>query len=72
MTKDIKRVRFNLNNNETYWTYSYKEYDRCPIDSILFRKCYNRISHEEWIKEQKALLKYKWTEMIVHKDSIFF
>lgn len=72
MTKQLKQVKFNLNKNETYLTYSYKEYDRYPIDSILFRKCYNRISHEEWMKEQQDLLKYKLTEMIVHKDSIFF
>lgn len=72
MTKQLKKVTFNLGDNKIYTTYSYKEYDRYPIDSILFKKCYNRISPEEWMKDQSDLLKYKLTEMIIHKENIFF
>ena len=66
----MKKVSFNLDNNKTYTTYSNLDYDRCQIDSILYKKCYNRVDHEEWRQMCIELYHYKLNEMIVHKDSI--
>jgi hypothetical protein len=66
----MKRVNFNMDNINIVETYSRNEYDRSQIDSILYMKCYNRISHEEWQKERESLNMFKYTEMIVHKKSI--
>lgn len=70
MTKPIKIVTFNLNINNIFYTYSSQEYDRLPIDSILLKKISNKISEKEWMQNRNALLKYKYCEMIVHKDSL--
>jgi hypothetical protein len=70
MTKSIKSVEFNLNNNKLFYTYSNTEYDRKPIDSILLKKMSNQISEMEWVQHKNSLLKYKYCEMIVHKDSL--
>ena len=64
----MKRVTFNLDDNKTY--YAYSNYDRSQIDSILYRKCYNRVSNEEWKNMCTELYLFKLHEMIVHKDSI--
>lgn len=66
----MKRVNFNIGKVYIKETYGPDDYDRSPIDSILYLKCYNRISHSEWIKELENLNIYKYAEMIVHKDSI--
>jgi len=66
----MKRVNFNMDIVMISETYSKNEYDRSQIESILYMKCYNRISHEEWMKERNDLNKFKYTEMIVHKKSI--
>ncbi len=50
-------------------TYSGDEYDRLPIDFLLYRKCRNLISNEDWRYETLDLIKFKLTEMIVHKKS---
>lgn len=71
MTKNVKKVEFNLSKNIIYYTYSYEEYDRYPIYSLLNRKIYNEITQDEWLTEQRELLKYKYFEMVVHKDSFF-
>lgn len=65
----MKRVHFNIDIS-IIETYSSEEYDRSQIDSILYLKCYNRISHIEWQKELEELYNYKSKEMIVHKKSI--
>lgn len=64
-----KSVSFNL-SNETFVTYSSQEYDRFQIDSVLYRKNYNRISEEEWRSIFINLDLYKLYEMRVHKDSL--
>lgn len=66
----MKRVQFNIDNISIIETYSPDEYDRSQIDSILYLKCYNRISHIEWQREIEQLYEYKTKEMIVHKQSI--
>ncbi len=66
----MKRVQFNTENILIKETYGPDEYDRSQIDSILYLKCYNRISHIEWQKELEKLYNYKCKEMIVHKQSI--
>ena len=66
----MKRVQFNIGNIFIIETYGPDEYDRSQIDSILYLKCYNRISHIEWQKEIEQLYSYKTKEMIVHKQSI--
>lgn len=66
----MKKVKFNLNKNIQYTTYSSDEYSRCPIDSVLYLKSYNKISDTEWKIIMFQLNEYKLNEMIVHKDSI--
>ena len=70
MTKPIKIVQFDLTINKIFYTYSNTEYDRIPIDSILLKKMSNQMSEKDWIKNRNALLRYKYCEMIVHKDSL--
>lgn len=70
MTKPIKIVNFNLDNNKIFYTYSNTEYNRLPIDSILLKKISNEMSETEWNQHRNSLLKYKYCEMIVHKDSL--
>jgi len=70
MTKPIKIVKFNLDNNKIFYTYSQTEYIRLPIDSILLQKITNKMSEKEWLQHRNSLLKYKYCEMIVHKDSL--
>lgn len=66
----MKSVRFNLDNTRFYNTYSNDEYDRYSIDSILYLKCYNKISDFEWTYMLNSLNIFKICEMIVHKDSL--
>jgi hypothetical protein len=66
----MKSVRFNLNDIKFYDTYSKEEYNRFPIDSILYLKCYNKISYFDWSKMVDSLNKFKICEMIVHKKSL--
>jgi hypothetical protein len=65
-----KRVRFDTSLNVIEHTWSSDEYNRCQIDSVLYNKCYGRVSEQEWSDIFRALLIYKITEMIVHKDTI--
>lgn len=65
-----KRVEFDESQNKTYETYSMDEYDRLPIDSILYLYGYNKVTQQEWIAVHVELNKFKSTEMIVHKSSI--
>lgn len=67
--KPVKKVTFN-NTAVIYKTYSPDEYCRHQIDSVLYRKMYNRISQEEWNNIYITLDIYKLYEMIVHKDSL--
>lgn len=64
----VKRVSFN-NIIETKITYSSDEYDRYPIDSILYRKAYGRVSNDEFNYCLLMLDLYKIYEMVVHSDS---
>lgn len=66
----MKRVHFDLSDNKIYETYSHSEYSRNPIDYVLYRKSYNRISDSQWRELLISLNTYKITEMVVHKDSL--
>ena len=66
----MKVVKFNLDCNEVYTTYSISEYDRSPIDYVLYLKYYNKISDKKWNEMLVELNSYKSTEMVVHKSSI--
>lgn len=63
-----KSVKFN-NNIIEHITYSPKEYDRSQIDSILYRRGYQRVSDQEWNNVHIILDIYKLYEMNVHKDA---
>lgn len=65
-----KRVEFNDCQNTVYETYSREEYDRLPIDSVLYLYGYTRVSENEWNNIFIELNHYKCTEMIVHKKSV--
>uniref|UniRef100_A0A6C0H856 Uncharacterized protein n=1 Tax=viral metagenome TaxID=1070528 RepID=A0A6C0H856_9ZZZZ len=65
-----RHVTFNLEQNTVHETYSRYEYNRHSIDSILYLKCYNRISQQEWCEMLEKLERYKFHEMLVHKDSV--
>lgn len=65
-----KQVSFDLEQNTVHEMHSGDEYDRYPIDSIMYSKCYNRLSQQEWSEMLKELKDYKFHEMLVHKDSI--
>lgn len=64
-----KKVTFNniVNINNTY---SNEEYDRSPIDSIIYLRTLQRVNLDEWKNIFTELNQYKLQEMIVHKDSI--
>ena len=62
----MKNVRFDLNKNQEYSTYSLSEYDRIPYASLY----HGKITQEEWNGIFKKLNKFKLTEMIVHHDSL--
>lgn len=64
-----KRVKFN-DNTITYVTYSLDEYDRYCIDSILYQRCYQKVSDEEWQEMLNELFHYKTYDMIVHVSSL--
>jgi hypothetical protein len=64
-----KKISFAENPN-VYVTYSRDEYDRSCIDSLLYRKCFNRVSHYEWLFALRELDYYKTSIMIVHKASL--
>lgn len=66
----MKQVRFDFEKNTVHETYTVTEYDRHSIKSILYKKCFNRISDEDWDNMLKDLNTFKLTEMTVHKDSI--
>jgi hypothetical protein len=63
-----KTVTFN-NNVIEHITYSPREYDRSQIDSILYRRGYQRVSDQEWNSVHIILDIYKMFEMNVHKDA---
>lgn len=65
----MKTVAFDISKNTTLLTYSKDDYDRSQIDSVLYLKCYNRISINEWKKIKQDLFNFKTQEMVVHKDS---
>lgn len=62
-----KRVTFDESRNEYF---PGLEYDRLPIQSALYMRCFNRLSHQDWIEIHEELNTYKYNEMIVHKDSL--
>lgn len=66
----MKSVQFNLENTKFYDAYSNDEYDRYPIDSVLYLKSYNKISEPDWKEMWYNLNIFKICEMIVHKKSI--
>ena len=66
----MKRVEFDTNKNVVYSVYSREEYDRWPIDSILYQRSLRRISNTEWQLMIQQLNFYKQTEMVVHNESV--
>ncbi|NBU34294.1 hypothetical protein EB118_07025 [bacterium] len=62
-----KKVTFDENKNEVFFI---EKYDRLPIQSVLYLRCYNKITNKEWIKIHDELNKFKYKEMVVHKDSL--
>jgi hypothetical protein len=66
----MKSVQFNLDNTIFCYTYSNEEYDRYPIDSIMYLRCYNKVSDFDWINMLENLNLFKICEMIVHKNSL--
>lgn len=64
-----KKITF-AENPVFYITYSSDEYDRSSIDSLLYRKCFNRVSHYQWLFALRELDYYKTSIMIVHKSSL--
>lgn len=70
MPNNNKKVTFDLDKNEVRETYSGEEYDRHQIDSIILRRCYNRVSDHEWVQMLQALNEFKSKEMTVHKMSL--
>jgi hypothetical protein len=63
-----KRVSFG--NVQVQTTYSGSEYNRCPIDHVLYRLGYKRICHQEYKSIIHELDKFKLNEMSVHADSV--
>lgn len=62
-----KKVTFDENKNECYVV---EMYDRLPIQSVLYLRCYNKITSKEWIQIHEELNEFKYKEMVVHKDSL--
>ena len=65
-----KKVVFNLNRNTIHQVYSKQDYDRKMIDSIMYLKCYNRVSEQEWRAMLEEMAIYKFHHMLIHKSSI--
>lgn len=65
----MKSVRFN-EIVTIYPTYSIKDYDRYQIDSVLYKKSYNRISIKEWNSILIILDLFKLYEMRIHPNSL--
>jgi hypothetical protein len=65
-----KEHRINESKNKICETYSKDEYDRTPIDSVLYMYGLKRVSRQEFTNIFMELNKYKCTEMIVHVNSI--
>jgi hypothetical protein len=63
-----KSVKFNDITTIEY-TYSKAEYDRFPIDSVIYRKGYNEIPEFQWRKIITNLHDFKH-KMPVHIDSL--
>uniref|UniRef100_A0A6C0E1Z0 Uncharacterized protein n=1 Tax=viral metagenome TaxID=1070528 RepID=A0A6C0E1Z0_9ZZZZ len=55
---------------EVFTTYSAYEYDRSPIDSVLYKKCLKRIPEWQWMNIFITLNDFKSNTMPVHKDSL--
>lgn len=64
-----KKVVFN-EKIVVYTTYAPDEYDRSPIDSIIYKKSFGRISDKEWVSVWSSLVRFKTTDMRVHKSSL--
>lgn len=62
------KVRFDLENIKI--DYTYENYDRSPIDSVIYLKNYNRIGSLEWDTIIDELNEYKVREMILHENNV--
>ena len=65
----VKTVKFSDNDTVEY-TYSKSEYDRFPIDSLIYRKGYNEVPESHWRKIITNLALFKQRMMTVHIDSL--
>ena len=66
----MKKVIFKLENNEIFNTYTKEEYDRFQIDSVLYRRNYQRVPDQEWNNIYVVLDLYKLYDMPVHQESV--
>ena len=66
----MKKVLFNLDNNQIFDTYTPDEYNRFQIDSVMYRRNWRKVSDQEWHSIYVILDLYKLYDMPVHQDSI--
>lgn len=69
-SKDKKKVSFDLDKTTIEETYSRFEYDRSPIDSVIYLRALQRININEWNEIFTELNNFKTNEMDVHKESL--
>lgn len=62
------KVQFDLDN--IIINYTYENYDRSPIDSVIYLKSYNKIGSLEWASIIDELNKYKVHEMVLHENNV--
>ena len=70
MNKKNKKCSFPVEKNliSVFETYSKYDYDRSQIDSVLYRKCYKKVSNMEWNHIMDKLNEYKKKDMVLHID----
>ena len=65
-----KNVKFNLEKNIVYDTYTLEEYNRIQINSLYNKMLAHKIPYSKLNNIFNKLNKYKLQEMVVHKKSL--
>lgn len=65
-----KNVKFNLDKNIVYDTYTLDEYNRIQINSLYNKILARKIPYSKLNNIFDKLNKYKLQEMVVHKKSL--
>lgn len=65
-----KNVKFNLDKNIVYDTYTLDEYNRIQINSLYNKILASKIPYSKLNNIFDKLNKYKLQEMVVHKKSL--